>query len=120
MKSLCNPPRGVASTLSLVCALLGSKVTSWRSSQKAMASPTTFLANLLEYDAWHIDQATARKAKKLARDLNTSEQEMSKKSKPAGKIYAWAEAVMAIAGFSPEQAREFPVAQQEEAKKLLV
>ena len=73
-----------------------------------MANPKAFLETLIKYDAWNIDKAVAIRAKKLAQDMNTSEAEMRKKSTAAAKIYAWADAVLAIAGFSPEQIRELP------------
>ena len=80
-----------------------------------MFNPKKLVETLLKYDAWNIDKTIAKRAEKAAKDLNTSEEEMRKKSAAVAGIYGWLDAVLAIAGFSPEETREIP----EVEKKVL-
>ena len=110
-----KPPKDVGDTFAVVATLLGEKDPTWMNCKKYMADPKALVEMLRNYDAWNIDKALARKAQKAAQDLNTSVEDITKKSKAAAPIYAWLEAVLAIAGFSPEEAPEIP----ETEKKLL-
>ena len=101
------PPKDVGNTISLVAVLLGHKDLSWPAIKKnVLANTSAFLEQLKHFDAWNVKNSTARRARKIALELNTSAEMMRKKSVPAGQLYAWTEAVLDIAGFSPQKVME--------------